>query len=164
VRVLVSDTSVLVDLERGGILDACFALPFEFAVPDLLFRRELAEYGGAALVGIGLRVEVLEPEEVTAAQNLRTANPKLSLPDAFAFVLASSRGWPLLSGDGILRTLAERQQVPVHGVLWVFDRMHDAKVMEGAALADCLDRLAAHPRCRLPKAEVNKRLDIYRKI
>ena len=35
-KVLVSDTSVLIDLERGSLLEISFALPFEFAVPDLL--------------------------------------------------------------------------------------------------------------------------------
>ena len=162
-RVLVSDTSVLVDLERGGILSACFTLPFEFAVPDLLYKRELAGHGGQDLVGLGLRVEILAPEEVTAAQSVRTANPKLSLPDAFAFALASGRGWALLAGDGVLRALAEKQQIPIHGVLWVFDRVHEGKMMTGVALADCLDRLAAHPRCRLPKIEIAKRLELYRK-
>jgi hypothetical protein len=154
---------VLVDLERGGILDTCFGLPFEFAVPDLLYKRELAEYGGEMLIGFGLRVEILAPEEVAAAQQLRSANPKLSLPDAFAFTLASGRGWALLAGDGILRALANQQKIPVHGVLWVFDRVFDAKTLAGGALADCLDRLASHPRCRLPKAEVSKRLELYRK-
>ena len=36
VVLLVSDTSVLIDLERGGLLDAVFGLPFQVAVPDLL--------------------------------------------------------------------------------------------------------------------------------
>jgi len=49
-RVLVSDTSVIVDLERGGFLEAAFALSFKLAVPDLLYRRELAEYRGNRLV------------------------------------------------------------------------------------------------------------------
>ncbi len=40
-KVLVSDTSALVDLERGSLLDAAFRLPFEFVVPDLLYEREL---------------------------------------------------------------------------------------------------------------------------
>ena len=35
-KVLVSDTSVLIDLERGALLDASFLLPFQLAVPDLL--------------------------------------------------------------------------------------------------------------------------------
>ncbi len=39
--VLVSDTSVLIDLHRGDLLEAALGLPHEFAVPDLLFDREL---------------------------------------------------------------------------------------------------------------------------
>ena len=39
--VVVSDTSVLLDLERGSLLTAAFRLSCEFAVPDLLFEREL---------------------------------------------------------------------------------------------------------------------------
>jgi len=36
--VLVSDTSVLIDLERGSFLEHVFRLPFEFAVSDLLYH------------------------------------------------------------------------------------------------------------------------------
>lgn len=61
-RILVSDTSVLIDLERGAFLESCFNLPFEFAVPDLLYARELEAYGGPALVARGLRVEGLTGE------------------------------------------------------------------------------------------------------
>jgi hypothetical protein len=75
--VLVSDTSVLVDLERGGFLDCCFRLPFEFAVPDLLYARELADFGGPELVARGLRVEELTGDEVATAQTVRGAHPKL---------------------------------------------------------------------------------------
>jgi hypothetical protein len=120
-KILVSDTSVLIDLERGGLLDSCFQLPFELAVPDLLYARELKDFGGPALVARGLRVEELSGDEVTAAQTVRAAHRKLSLPDAFAYALASVRAWTLLTGDGELRTLAAAQGVPFFGVLWVLD-------------------------------------------
>src|ERR1043166_3579745 len=99
-KILVSDTSVLIDLERGDFLDSCFQLPFEFAVPDLLYARELADFGGEELVARGLRVEELSSGEVATAQTVRGTHPKLSLPDAFAYALASARGWTLLTGDG----------------------------------------------------------------
>jgi predicted nucleic acid-binding protein len=51
-------------------------------------------------VARGLRVEELSGDEVTAAQTVRAAHQKLSLPDAFAYALASVRGWTLLTGDG----------------------------------------------------------------
>ena len=46
--ILVSDTSVLIDLERGGLLEALFALPHEFAGPDVLYGQECGETGETA--------------------------------------------------------------------------------------------------------------------
>jgi hypothetical protein len=162
-RILVSDTSVLIDLERGQFLDSCFGLPFEFALPDLLYGRELADYGGPALIARGLRVEGLTGDEVTAAQQVRSAHPKLSLPDAFAYSLASARGWTLLTGDGELRALAQAQHVPFFGVLWVLDQLFEGKVIEAATIISGLEAIAGHPRCRLPRAEIQARLERYGK-
>ena len=54
-KVLVSDTSVLIDLDRGALVEATFRLPFEFTVPDLLYERELREHGGPDFVRLGLK-------------------------------------------------------------------------------------------------------------
>lgn len=157
-RILVSDTSVLVDLERGGFLEAVFRLPYEFVVPDLLYRRELENYGGDMLMARGLRVEELDDKEVTLAQTIRQSLIALSLPDAFAYVLAEQRGWALLTGDGALRQLAVESSVTVHGVLWVLDEMASHACTSAAELARGLDAIANHPRCRLPKVEIASRL------
>jgi hypothetical protein len=162
-KVLVSDTSVLIDLERGRFLDSCFRLPFEFAVPDLLYARELRDFGGPELVALGLRVEKLSGAEVAAAQAVWGAHPKLSLPDSFAYTLASLRGWTLLTGDGELRTLAHARGVPFFGVLWVLDQLFDGQVVEAEVIATGLEAIAAHPRCRLPRAEIQVRIETYRK-
>ena len=138
-------------------------MPFEFAVPDLLYARELAEFGGPALIARGLRVEELSGDEVTIAQTVRGAHPRLSLPDAFAYSLASARGWTLLSGDGELRVLAQAQQVTCFGVLWLLDQFFDGEVIEATVIVTGLEAIAAHPRCRLPRAEIQARLERYRK-
>ena len=49
--VLVSDTSVIVDLHRGGLLDIALRLPYDVAVPDLLFERELKTWDDLAVQG-----------------------------------------------------------------------------------------------------------------
>lgn len=161
-KVLVSDTSVLIDLECGQLLEPCFRLPFEFVVPDLLYKRELAGFGGERLIEQGLRIEELTNDELSAVQALRGVNIKLSVADAYAYVLASSRSWTLLTGDGELRELAHAQSLPFHGVLWVLDRLFEAKVLAASNLADGLGAIAAHPRCRLPTAEIQVRLSRYR--
>ncbi len=157
-KVLVSDTSVLIDLERGHLVEATFRLPFEFTVPDLLYENELKEHGGPDLVRLGLRVEELDGEGVSLALGYRRNRGALSLADSFALALAKTNAWSLLSGDRVLRELAEQEKVPCHGALWVLDRLFEHRVIERHALYAGLDKIDAHPRCRLPKPEIRKRL------
>lgn len=158
---LVSDTSVLINLERGALLESCFKLPFEFAVSDLLYAHELEAYGGPSLVARGLHVEELTGPEVATAQSVRHAHPKLSLPDAFAYALASSRQWTLLAGDGELGALAQAEQMPCFGVLWVLDQLFVGRAVEGPKILSGLEALAAHPRCGLPRTGIQERIERY---
>ena len=47
--VLVSDTSVLIDLERGGLLEVAFSCGHQLVVPDLLYVLELEPENGPLL-------------------------------------------------------------------------------------------------------------------
>lgn len=161
--VLVSDTSVIIDLERGELLESVFRLTVEFAVPDLLFHRELAGPLGDRLLALGLRVEELSPGEVQGATVLRRADATLSLPDTFAFALAQGRQWTLLTGDAGLRRTAEAHALDVHGTLWVLDQLEAQGACSLELLAAGLAKTSGHPRCRLPKAEVTARLNRYRR-
>lgn len=160
-RVLVSDTSVLIDLDRGALVEATFRLSFEFTVPDLLYERELREHGGPELVRMGLRVEELDGDGVSLALGFLRKRRALSLPDSFALALAKTSAWTLLSGDRELRELAEEEGVRCHGVLWLLDQMFEHQVIGQNDLCVGLDKIAAHPRCRLPRAEIRKRLLTY---
>ena len=158
---VVSDTSVLVDLDRGSLLEAAFRLPFKFAVPDLLYKRELEAHSGARLRQLGLRVLSLDGDEVMQALSRRRRHTALSLPDCFALTLAVRHKWTLLTGDAKLRRLAEAEDVECHGVLWLLDEMHKAAAASTRKLHSGLAALSKHPRCRLPKAEVQQRLKRY---
>ena len=163
-RVLVSDTSVLVDLERGNLLQAAFLLPLEFAGPDVLYNRALKNFGGPQLKDLGLRIEELAPEGVELAKSFRDQKPGLSVPDAFAAALAKTQGWALLAGDGLLRELAAEEAVECRGVLWLMDLMLEMAIVEPQALHDGLLRISAHPRCRLPKREIRVRCERYGRV
>lgn len=158
--ILVSDTSIIIDLDRGSLLDDLFTLPFEFAVPDLLFDQELKGDLGDRLVALGLKVEELDSTETRRATAIIRENKQLSLPDTFAFSIAESRKWGLLTGDGRLRQLATTSAVEVHGVLWVCDQMEAANIPK-LRLHSGLTTIRNHPRCRLPNAEVAERLARY---
>lgn len=160
--ILVSDTSVLIDLERRGLPEAVFALPNEFAVPDVLYDREMQGTWGEGLIRLGLRVEEVSKEGVANALRYRQQRPSLSVPDSFALTLAKERQWLLLTGDGQLRDQAGRVDVECHGVLWLLDMMEEAGTPAIQSLHDGLIILAAHPRCRLPRREITIRIERYR--
>ena len=144
-RVLVSDTSVLIDVERGGFLEAIFSLPYEFAVPDVLYHREMVGEWGERLLRLGLRVEEVSEGGVINALRYRAQRQVLSVPDCFALALAKEHEWLLLTGDGQLRELAAGENVECHGVLWLLDRMEEVGTLGIQPLHDGLETLAGHP-------------------
>lgn len=125
--VLVSDTSVPIDLERAGLLKAIFTLPHEFAAPDVLYERELRGEWGEHLVKLGLQVVEVSKEGVGAALRYRRQRSSLSVPDSFALALAKERAWLLLTGDNQLRELATTEKVECHGLLWLLDMLEAGK-------------------------------------
>ena len=158
-KVLVSDTSILIDLERGGFLDAVFLLPFEFAVPDVLYEQELAGEWGDQLRNFGLRVEEISAEGLANALKYRANRSVLSLPDSFALALAHERNWMLLTGDRQLRQLAIEEKVACHGILWLLDHLEELQKLPLTLLLEGLEALARHPRCRLPRSDIAVRLE-----
>ncbi len=159
--ILVSDTSILIDLERGVLIEALFQLPHDFIVPDILFDRELKGGLGDQLLALGLRVAELTPAEVARATLVRRQRAALSTPDTFAFALARERTWTLLTGDGALRALAAQENVPTHGVLWILDELYATGLVANSRLYAGLTAISSHPRCRLPTGEVALRLAQY---
>ena len=87
VQILVSDSSVLIELSRRELLDRIFQLPCGFIVPDLLFEEELIDldrYSRQDLVRFGGRVEALVPNGVALAIGYQAQRPAPSLVDCFA--------------------------------------------------------------------------------
>lgn len=162
--ILVSDTSILVDLERGNLLEAAFALSFEYAVPDILYSRELAHMDSFNFISREVRVEELDSEGVERAQQFRHEAPGLSTPDCFALALSQLNGWPLLTGDGLLRGFAMSKGMECHGLFWILDCLHKENVVSPSTLHGGLHAISEHPRCRLPRRTVNEMLAQYAQL
>ena len=113
---------------------------------------------GYRLVAKGLRVLELDGDGVAQAARYHRTERAISLSDAFALALARRTGSTLLTGDARLRRLAASEKVVCHGVLWLIDRMLEQRSATPQQLHASLLKIRDHPRCRLPTAEVNKRL------
>lgn len=156
--ILVSDTSVLIDLERGGLLEAAFACGHQLVVPDYLYVTELEPENGRLLVEMGLNIVELTSEEVAFAQAMSTAAPALTLADCFALSCARRPQHMLLTGDKALRSSADVKKVPCRGLLWILDQMEASGAIAPVSLVEGLQKITADPRCRLPKSDVAERL------
>lgn len=156
--ILVSDTSILIDLERGGLLEAAFSCGLTLVVPDLLYQNEIESENGPYLRTLGLGVVTLSPDEVALAQTVKAQRQTLSLPDCFALCCAMRPSHMLVSGDKALRNEAKVRLGDVYGLLWLLDQMAASNKVPLSQLHDGLSRIASHQRCRLPKEEMNMRL------
>jgi hypothetical protein len=161
-RIVVSDTSCLIDLRKGGLLRAMFALPYRFAMPNTLFEDELLSLGNPEkqeLLDLGLEVVDLPGEAVQRAGRHFNQNPRLTLNDCFALVLAErTPDCILLTGDGPLRRIAASKEIEVHGVLWTIDEMETHGAVGLQALYDALRLFDDDKLVFLPKDEVRRRL------
>jgi hypothetical protein len=118
-RIIISDTSCLIDLRKAALLTAFLRLPLKNRIPNTLFADELLSFSAEEkknLIAAGLKVVDLPGPQVSRAREVMLAQPRLSIHDGFAFALAETHtGCILLTGDSALRALAERRRIEVHG-------------------------------------------------
>lgn len=167
-RIVVSDSSCLIDLRKVSMLDLLLRLPYEFLIPNTLFEEELLKFTPAqkkALIRGGLKVVDLPGERVLRAQEIIREVPRLSVHDGFAFALAESQAdCILLSGDERLRSLAEKHAMEVHGVLWVLDQLHANHLTPTTAVLAVLRAFMDDTTVRLPRRELGAYVRRYESI
>jgi len=131
-----------------------FSLPWQFAVPDILFSEELAEHHGH-LLQLGLVSKTMSGELIAEAYNLRQNHAKTSVNDLLALTLAKHEHCQLLTGDKALRKVAQELRVEVHGTIWLVDQMiqYEKITVEAARVSFLRMRNSGS---RLPWIEVEK--------
>lgn len=161
-KVIVSDTSVIVDLCKVQLIEPAFALPYEFVIPNVMFEDEfldLGNYEREDLLTSGLTVSVLSGEAVGMAVEYGSAFKRLSINDQFALALAKTTEESiLLTGDMALRNAATSQSVEVRGLLWLCDQMEEHRTIAAKMLREALIALDEDEFVRLPRNELRKRI------
>lgn len=164
-RIIVSDSSCLIDLRKASLLGVFLSLPYEILIPNTLFEDELLSFTASEkrmLVQGGLQVVDLPGQQVLRAREVIASRPRLSVHDGFAYALAEMHtGSILLTGDGQLRALATTNKIEVHGVLWVVDEIHRGRLTTVKALHAALSVLVDDPAVRLPKRELTVALERF---
>lgn len=128
-EILISDANILIDVEDGNLTPAIFQLPYEIAVPDILFELELRERH-SHLLQAGLKVKSLNSESVKKIEFLTQQYPQPSMIDHSALALALQERCSLLTGDKHLRIAAKKEGVEVHGTIWIVERLLHQKILQ----------------------------------
>ena len=160
--VVVHDANILIDLVKLELEPYFFLLDMEFHTTNLILE-ELTEVQQNALLPYikegCLAIHTCTVDDLIHIQRLATEITSLSTQDCSAWWLADTLKGILLTGDNKLRKTAKERHLPVHGHLWLFDRMVDAALLSKKQAAEWLYQLCTHvnPKLGLPKAEIDRR-------
>lgn len=161
-RTVVFDSSCLIDMHKGKLLISMLNLPYDFQIPEIIFKDELLSIASAekkSLKKHGLQTVNLSGESVSRANKYFRQNPRLSLKDCFALVLAEQiSDCILLTGDANLRRVASDIRIEVHGVLWGIDEMRNHKIVNPSVLYRALSIFKNDEMVFLPEREIEMRL------
>lgn len=161
-RIIVSDTSCLIDLHKVELLLTLLDLPYTFVIPHTLFSDELSALSEAernSLVDAGLEIRELGGDGVRASQRYFNDNPSLHLNDCFAMRMAEEIDDSILmTGDAALRAAAARLDIEVHGVLWVADEFDAYQLVDRPVLQAAMRTFRDDPLVFLPLEELNVRI------
>lgn len=153
---LILDSSVCIDLHHGGLLSVLLRIGYSAVIPDVILS-ELDDPPGSEFKDLGYGSVSLTGEEVLQIPVLQRQYPKLSVKDAFALKCAIKTSGILLSGDHDLRIAATTENVEVHGVLWVLDKLVDSNLLRGREAKTALEQILSN-KARLPSHECEIRL------
>ncbi len=167
-RIIVSDTSCLIDLRKASLLEAFINLPHEIIIPDTLFEDELLSFSKAeksCLLENGLNVTTLPSDGVLRAQEIASKFSTLSIHDCFAFSLAERNpDCILLTGDRSLRKIATNHEIDVHGVLWAIGEIKNSETATIPELIAALELFEKDECVYLPIREVRAFLQRFKTL
>lgn len=108
-------------------------------------------------------VKKFEGEELVqiARMKLERRSSNASIQECSVWKLAKYLECALLTGDNKLRKIVQNDNIEVHGILYLFDKMLEHKIMDNETAIDKLQSLFSI-NSRLPKEEIVKRITLWK--
>lgn len=125
--VVLTDTNIVIDLAFVGLLEEFFLRFDDVYMEESVYSSEIVQPKKFSkdLVSLGLNLTTITAEELIVAQYARQETRPLSFQDGASFAICKSRGWTLLTGDKALREHSKKNEVEVHGLVWVMKMCQD---------------------------------------
>lgn len=155
------DANILIDLELASLLDLWFQIGIETHTTDLI-REELEKGKHTQALAYFESGHVHEHElswdELAEVARLEIeVSSKAKFNDCSVLYLARKIDAMLISGDKPLRKAGEVRNIEIHGTLWIFDQLIDAKLLSPQLAIAKLQTLLSLKRY-LPKQACEARI------
>ena len=163
----VLDASVLIDMVSFDLPEAWFNLGHEHVTTTLAWhevnrksqKTRLQEY----VKNGSLTIEPVGAEMLPEIVKLHAAlKGKISLEDASALHLSTSKQAMFLSSDKVFRNYAEDLGIEVHGLLWMMDVLVSRGKMLPGVAADRMEQMINKKATWLPLKECRQRIRKWR--
>lgn len=164
--VVVSDTNIFIDLYKIDLLDEFFSLAIHIHTTDFIIhelkvmdqKNKILDYGKLFIK----KFDMQEMIKLVSFQRKIQDKTNVSIQDCSVWIYAQDNGYILLTGDGKLRKAAIKEGTNVRGILYIFDKMVEEKLLTPQKACEKI-QLLRQINGRLPSKEIEKRVCIWSK-
>lgn len=164
--ILISDANIFFDLININLIDQFFAVPEKISTTDFIIseiedekEKEIIE---TLIHNEKLIVKEFSQEEIQEIIKLRAATRKLSLQDCSVWYYAKKSNGTLLTGDKRLRREVEKDNIDVHGILFVFELILKYQLVSETEAISTLKELSKI-NTRLPQDKIKDFIENIRR-
>lgn len=124
-KVAITDACIFIDIYELQLLTRFFALPLEVHTTIDVMNEMFTEQRQQLLVYQTTKKLTIHIADEEDKKNIRLNNYPRSLSESDCSVLyfAEKQNAILLSSDKVVRNTAKRRSIDYHGMLWIFDKL-----------------------------------------
>lgn len=160
-KIIITDSSVWIDLIQLNLLEGFFLLGYEFqTTQEIIDETKESKDDIQRIGGDKLKIIVSGVEEWGELEALKEEYPRLSFPDVSGLFHALKLQVALFSGDAYLRKVAESRKLEVHGTIYIIEQMKENGILSTASAIDALKNLL-NSNARQPNKIINARIQVW---
>ena len=159
--IAVNDANIFIDLFEIDLIDTFFKIKLNLHTTNLVmneldFEQKLVLE--KHVKSKKLTVKVLNEIELDELKAKEIASNRLTKPDISVYAYAKELNATILTSDGRLRREAKEKGFDVHGILWVFEKLIEEKLIKPSKASEKLTELMKI-NTWLPMDECRKRIE-----
>lgn len=163
-KIVISDTNIIIDLLNTDLLEYFLKLRIEVHTTDFVLVElydEQIKILDKKIEEEQLIIDKANEGDIDEIIKLQSEKTTLSINDISVYYFAKKHEAMILTGDKLFRKYAEENEIEVKGILWVFDELLNNQLLNKNTLADKLRTLMKTNK-RLPRNEVISRLEKWK--